>query len=319
VTDADPDHPHPNLPPSRGRGSEGDPHPNPSPSNRGAERKSGRFSAHPAPSPLAGEGGGGGAPRVVVCAAPEHLGAARAVATSLRLPLAARPDEGELALVLDERGWMLLDPRTPREGGAGSVRCDLLEGGLGARLAHGASGEGRLARALGLKRHPGPRVLDATAGLGRDTVVAAALGCEVIACERSPVVALLLRDGLTRAVADPALAPLIARIRVEVADAREFLEALPEAERPDVVLLDPMFPERRKTARAKGEMQLLQMLLGAPPVGEDTALLEAALAHARRRVVVKRPAHALAIGGARQPDLEVPGRAARYDVYVIAG
>ena len=282
------------------------------------------------------EGGGGAEARgrVVVCAsAAEYLDTARAQAGALGLPLAADPAEGDsasggLALILDERGWTLLDPA---RGGAGSVRCDLLEGALGARLrvqlrpsleGRGASGEGRLARALGLRRHPAPSVLDATAGLGRDAVLAAALGCDVVACERSPIVALLLRDGLARAAADPALAPLVARVHVEVADARAVLAALPEAAlfpegRPDVVLLDPMFPERRKSARAKGEMQLLQMLLGAPPAGEDARLLEAALAGARRRVVVKRPVHAPAIAGVRAPDLEVPGRAARYDVYVI--
>ena len=266
--------------------------------------------------------------RVVVrAAAPEHLDAARAVAAVLGLPAELPPGAGPaavaavagtLVLRLDAGGWTLLDPA---RGGAGSVRCDLLAGGLGERLrqsieGRGASGEGRLARALGLRRHPAPSVLDATAGLGRDTLVAAALGCAVVACERSPIVALLLRDGLARATADATLAPIVARVRVEVADARAVLAALPDAERPDVVLLDPMFPERRKSARAKGEMQLLQLLLGATPE-EDAPLLAAALAEARRRVVVKRPAHAPPIAGARSPDLAVAGRAARYDVYVI--
>ena len=266
------------------------------------------------PTPTLPPQGGGGQGRVVVCGEPDQLEAAQAAASMLGLPMAESPDEGELALVLDEAGWTLLDPV---RGGAGSVRCDLLAGGLGARLKRGAAGEGRLASALGLKRRPNPRVLDATAGLGRDSIVAAALGCDVIACERSPIVELLLRDGLARAAEDPALTAVVERVRVEARDARDVLGALSDEDRPDVVLLDPMFPERRKTARAKGEMQLLQMLLGAPPEGEDAALLEAALTHARRRVVVKRPAHAPSMAGARSPDLEVPGRAARYDVYLV--
>ena len=44
----------------------------------------------------------------------------------------------------------------------------------------------------------------------------------------------------------------------------------------------------------------------------------AALARARRRVVVKRPVHAPAIAGVRPPDLVVAGRTARYDVSLIA-
>jgi 16S rRNA (guanine1516-N2)-methyltransferase len=201
------------------------------------------------------------------------------------------------------------------------VRADMLGGGLGDRLRAGGRGEGRLASALGLKRHPAPRVLDATAGLGRESVLAAALGCTVIACERSPIVATLLRDGLDRAGAAPGLAEVVARIDLRVADARDVLRALAagaEAERPDAVLVDPMFPERSKAARAKKEMQLLQRLLGPDDPADTVELIELALATARRRVILKRPVHAPHVAGVRPPDLEVPGRAARYDIYLIA-
>ena len=260
------------------------------------------------------------APVVVTAATPALVAAAQARARELGLSFVEKVDEaqpGTLALVLDEEGWALLDP-TP--GAPGAVRTDLLGGGLGERLRLGARGEGRLASALGLKRHPGARVLDATAGLGRESALAAALGCTVIACERSPVVATLLRDGLDRAAADPALAPIIARIDLRVSDARAVLAAmalLPEDERPDVALVDPMFPGRSKAARAKKEMQLLQRLLGPTEPRDTVALIEAALATAQRRVVLKRPVHAPHVEGIRPPDLEVPGRAARYDVYLV--
>ena len=53
-----------------------------------------------------------------------------------------------------------------------------------------------LGRAVGVgKKHP-LLVLDATAGLGRDGFVLADLGCEVILCEREPVIAELLRAGM---------------------------------------------------------------------------------------------------------------------------
>ncbi len=158
-------------------------------------------------------------------------------------------------------------------------------------------------------------MLDTTAGLGRESVLAAAFGCEVIACERSSVVALLLRDGLTRAATLPELEKLVARIQVRAADARDVMTSLIETERPDVVMVDPMFPERRKAARAKQEMQLLQQLLGEQPE-EGPALLDAALSVARKRVVVKRPAHAPPVEGDRNPDIVIPGRASRYDVYL---
>ena len=66
------------------------------------------------------------------------------------------------------------------------------------------------------------------------------------------------------------------------------------------------------------EMQLLQRLLGPDAPRDTIDLIETALATARRRVILKRPVHAPHVEGVRTPDLEVPGRAARYDVYLIA-
>lgn len=257
-------------------------------------------------------------PIVVTTASPALVEAARARAHDLGVPFVEDADgvpAGTLTLVLDDLGWSLVDPAP---GAPGAVRADLVGGGLGDRLRMGGRGEGRLGSALGLKRHPAARVLDATAGLGRESVLAAALGCTVVACERSAIVATLLRDALDRAACEAGLAHVLARIDLRVTDARDELAALSEDERPDVVLVDPMFPERSKAARAKKEMQLLQRLLGPDDPADTVALVTAALATARRRVVLKRPAHAPQLAGVRPHDLEVPGRAARYDVYVIS-
>ena len=56
---------------------------------------------------------------------------------------------------------------------------------------------------------------------------------------------------------------------------------------------------------------------GADPSSDDHArLLAAALACARRRVVVKRPARAEPLPSARAPDLAVPGgHTVRFDIY----
>lgn len=240
---------------------------------------------------------------VTVSAAPGLEGMAALTAIGLGIEVAPRPAAG-LVLYLGEDGWSLRDGDT-------TVRADFLEGRMAARIRDAHRGEARLATALGLKKHPEALVLDATAGLGRDSVLAAALGCQVIACERSKVVALLLRDALVRA-AGGGLRELASRIDVREIDAREVLTTLDE--RPDVILVDPMFPERSKAAKAQKEMQLLQRLLG--PDEDTEALLETALTHATRRVVVKRPPHAPPLGD-RKPSFEVDGKSARYDVYVV--
>jgi len=81
----------------------------------------------------------------------------------------------------------------------------------------------------------------------------------------------------------------------------------------DVVYLDPMFPQRNKSARAKKDMYLLQYLLGK--LQDDPAMLELAIKIARRRVVVKRAKRSPTLGE-RKPDIEFKGSSSRYDVYL---
>jgi 16S rRNA (guanine1516-N2)-methyltransferase len=162
-----------------------------------------------------------------------------------------------------------------------------------------------LARAVGLRRGV-RRVVDATAGLGRDAVTLAALGAEVTMIEAHPVLAALLADGLARARATGL--PAADRLHLRAGDAILLLAGL----QPEAVLLDPMFPDRGKTALARREMQLCRELLG--PGTEDPALLAAARAAASRRVVVKRSPRVRPFAGV-VPDAALRGRRVRFDVY----
>ena len=61
-----------------------------------------------------------------------------------------------------------------------------------------------IARAVGLKPgRPAPRVVDATAGLGRDAFLLAVLGCQVTALERCAALHQALESALGLALADP--------------------------------------------------------------------------------------------------------------------
>lgn len=160
-----------------------------------------------------------------------------------------------------------------------------------------------LGRALGRgTRH----VVDATAGLGGDSVLLAAR-CEVSAIERHPAVAALLRDGVGRAERAGLLAA--GRITVTTGDARALLPTL--APTADAVFIDPMFPSKRKrSAAVRKELRLLRAL-----VGDDTDANEL-LAVARAcspRVIVKRPAYAAPL--AARPAASYTGKLVRYDVY----
>jgi 16S rRNA (guanine1516-N2)-methyltransferase len=191
---------------------------------------------------------------------------------------------------------------------------DFLGGRVGWRWRRGGGRGQAIARAVGLRGgRPLPSVVDATAGLGRDAFLLAVLGCAVTGLERQAEVHAALAAALAAAEADvEAAAALGGRLRFLRADARAWLAALPAAERPQVVLVDPMHPPRGKSALVKQEMRRLRELVGSD---EDAAeLLAVARAAATDRVVVKRPAQAAPL--AADVSHVVPGRSTRYDVYL---
>ena len=171
-----------------------------------------------------------------------------------------------------------------------------------------------LGRAVGVGKLPGLTVLDATAGLGRDSFVLADLGCNVRLCERHPVLFQLLLAGLSvaRSSSDPWLTAVADRMVLCPGDATSLVD---EAVDSDVIYLDPMFPAKSGGAAVKKEMALLQRLLGED-ADDAGALLAWALQQPVARVVVKRPAKAPALGGL-QASHSIRGKAVRFDVHVL--
>ena len=240
---------------------------------------------------------------------------AEALAIKLGLPLAqdlsTLPSSCELVLQLTPKRLQLqqLGAQAP-----GPVYVDFVEGAMGHRRRYGGGGGQLVAKAVGIKKGFTPSVVDATAGLGRDSFILAQLGCHVQMIERSPVVAALLRDGMTRGQCDSDVATIIERLSLTIADAKQWLLALAENERPDVVYVDPMHPERTKAAEVKKEMRLFRELVGVD--SDDAELLQSALAVARKRVVVKRPRKSEAIAGPK-PALVMEGKSTRFDIYLL--
>jgi 16S rRNA (guanine1516-N2)-methyltransferase len=156
-------------------------------------------------------------------------------------------------------------------------------------------------------------VLDATAGLGRDTFLMAAVGCVVFPLERDSIVRALLADGLRRARAEPRISVSAARISEPLlGDAISQMAGWVEQLQIDAIYLDPMFAPDALNAKSKKEMQILQRLVMEQDDAEP--LLRAAVATGVNRIVVKRGRQAPAIAG-REPDRVYLGRSVRYDVY----
>jgi len=201
------------------------------------------------------------------------------------------------------------------EKGQHCLYADFLQGPLGYRRQHGAGLKQAIAVAVGLKnRNQKLSILDVTAGLGRDAFILATMGCHVHLIERSPVIAELLLDGLERARKDPAVAPIIHNMKVLIMDAMTFLRNLKETELPDIIYLDPMFPERGKSALNKIEMRIIREIVGDDLDAE--ALFVLALTKAKKRVVVKRPKLAPPLSN-YPPNFVVKGKSNRYDVYTL--
>ena len=183
-------------------------------------------------------------------------------------------------------------------------RVELVEGPEGLELRGESDQPGQGVRAtpfLGLERstgHPLTRILknlqgpliDATAGLGTDAGIAAAMGRDVLLIEINPRVHALLNDAIERAEGEEHLR-LAQRMHLMHGDASQILRDLPEPyAHPAAVLLDPMFPTRkRQSALPAKPMQHLRRVSGEDDQGAILELLGAAAATRARRVILKRP------------------------------
>lgn len=153
--------------------------------------------------------------------------------------------------------------------------------------------------------------VDATAGLGEDSLLLAAAGFQVTLYERNPVVYELLRDALRRAASEPELADIAARMTVIHGDSIQGMKKLETT--PDVILLDPMFPARQKSALVKKKLQTIQKL--ELPCLDEEELIFAAMGARPKKLIVKRPPKGPWLAGIK-PDHSIEGKAVRYDCFV---
>jgi 16S rRNA (guanine1516-N2)-methyltransferase len=209
---------------------------------------------------------------------------------------------------------------------SGPVFIDFISGKK-AHRRHFGGGKGQpLIRAMGKIKEGVPTILDATAGMGGDSFVIASQGFKVVMVERSIAVAALLEDALKRALdnlqnlspeaSDPELLSIIMNMSLVQADSAEYL--LSQKPIVDVIYMDPMYPEKKKSAATKKEMKALQNLVG--PDRDSENLLQAALQTAAYRVVVKRPKNAPIIqlkNPLLKPSAEIFSPNTRYDIYSI--
>lgn len=170
-----------------------------------------------------------------------------------------------------------------------------------------------IAKALGLGKGV-KSVLDLTCGLAQDAFFLAQLGVEVRAFERSSELFKILDSALCAARAEAPEREDLKRLRIEHKNSIDFLisNEFKKMDQSGLALyLDPMFPEKKKSALPRKEMQIFRTLVGDDLDAKD--LLARALDSHCQRIVVKRPIRAENLGDGVVHSFK--GTTVRYDLY----
>ena len=244
-------------------------------------------------------------PFAVFCLDTEKNDEASKLAETMKAPFFTSPESMEktaLYVVYDQEGTCLTD-------GEMTLRGDYIPR-IRRLKHHNLTHEALIKAAHSKDKKEHLTAIDGTAGLGEDSLLLAAYGFSVTLCEHNPVIAALLKDTLARARIIPELEPVVSRMTVYEGSSLTCFASLTTP--PDIILLDPMFPERKKKSKVKEKLQLIQKL--EPPCSEETALFDAAMAAQPSKIIVKRPLKSPYLDE-RVPSYSLKGKAIRYDCY----
>ena len=191
------------------------------------------------------------------------------------------------------------------------LKCSFIEGPILHRLKYGKGRGQNLAKAVGMKFNKNRTVVDATAGLGYDAFILASLGANVTLIERSEIIYDLLGKALTEALNfGGEVSNIVKRMDLIFGDSKDILPKL----EPEVVLIDTMYKERKKSALVKNNMRLVREIVG--PDSDYLELVHVALNQARNRVVIKLPRYSDENNNYKPYSHQILGKSIRYDVHM---
>ena len=191
------------------------------------------------------------------------------------------------------------------------LKCSFIEGPILHRLKYGKGRGQNLAKAVGMKFNKNRNIIDATAGLGYDSFILASLGAKVTLIERSQKMHKLLQNGINEGISfGGEIEKIINRMELLFGDSKDILPKLT----PEVIMIDTMYKERKKTALVKNNMRLVREIVG--PDTDYIELLEVALNCAKNRVVLKQPRYADPIREIGKCSHQILGKTIRYDIFM---
>ena len=191
------------------------------------------------------------------------------------------------------------------------LKCSFIEGPILHRLKYGKGRGQNLAKAVGMKFNKNRNIIDATAGLGYDSFILASLGAKVTLIERSQKMHTLLQNGIDEGISfGGEIEKIVKKMELLFGDSKDILPKLT----PEVIMIDTMYKDRKKTALVKNNMRLVREIVG--PDSDYIELLKVALNCATNRVVLKQPRHAEPIKDIRKCSHQILGKTIRYDIFM---
>jgi 16S rRNA (guanine1516-N2)-methyltransferase len=191
------------------------------------------------------------------------------------------------------------------------LKCSFIEGPILHRLKYGKGRGQNLAKAVGFKFNKNRTIIDATAGLGYDAFILASLGANVTLIERSEKIYDLLKAAISEAkLYGGEISKIVNRMNLLFGDSKDILPKIA----PEVILIDTMYKERKKSALVKNDMRLVREVVGSD--SDHVELINVALNNASKRVVIKQPRYAETLDNIKGCSHQILGKTIRYDVYV---
>ena len=191
------------------------------------------------------------------------------------------------------------------------LKCSFIEGPILHRLKYGKGRGQNLAKAVGFKFNKNRTIIDATAGLGYDAFILASLGANVTLIERSEKIYDLLKAAISEAkLYGGEISNIVNRMNLLFGDSKDILPNIA----PEVILIDTMYKDRKKSALVKNDMRLVREVVGSD--SDHVELINVALNNASKRVVIKQPRYAEALDNIKGCSHQILGKTIRYDVYV---
>lgn len=187
------------------------------------------------------------------------------------------------------------------------LHIDFLSGSMGWRLKR-TDHEKLLKKTLG-KTKEILNIFDGTAGLLSDSLIFLSLGHNVVACEQSKILFLLVKDACNRAKTN---LPFLANLKLKQGNSHEVYIYEKDL---DVIYLDPMYPKIKRNTLRSGNINLIRSILELEEIKDlEEGIVKKFFETDYKKIILKRPIKAQKV--CSNINYQVKGKSTRFDIYI---